>query len=157
MNQNTTTPEKPAIVEGKKIKENQISLVSPETKSLRYSDEDLQEFKKIVCSKLEEARQDYNDLKGIIMKEDDHGTDDTSPVFKIMEEAGDGTSREEVSQLAFRQLKFIESLQNALIRIENKTYGVCRVTGKLIAKERLRAVPHTTMCIDAKIEISRFN
>lgn len=130
---------------------------TPSKQYIRYSDEDLREFKSIVLAKLQEAKADYDDLKGTIMKENNNGTDDTSPGFKIMDDATEGFSREEMSQLAVRQLKFIESLQNALVRIENKTYGICRVSGKLIAKERLRSVPHTTMCIDAKIEISRFN
>lgn len=123
----------------------------------RYSDEDLQEFRTIVLAKLQEAQVDYDDLKSTIRKDNHNGTDDTSPGFKLMEDATEGFSREEMSQLAIRQLKFIENLKNALVRIENKTYGICKVSGKLIAKERLRSVPHTTMCIDAKLEKLRYN
>lgn len=116
----------------------------------RYSDEDLKEFKNLIVSKLEEAIADYEILKGTLRLQGDHGTDDTSPTFKLLEDAADVVSKEETAQLASRQEKFIQHLQNALIRVENKSYGVCRVTGKLIPKERLRSVPHATMSIDAK-------
>jgi RNA polymerase-binding transcription factor DksA len=118
----------------------------------RYSDEELQEFKEIILKKLEEAQRDYEILKDTLSHKDDHGTDDTSPTFKLIEDGSDVLSREETAQLAGRQLKFIESLKNALIRIENKTYGICRVTGKLISKERLRSVPHATLSVEAKLD-----
>jgi DnaK suppressor protein len=123
----------------------------------RYSDEDLKEFKEIVNSKLAEARYDYELLRGTLSGTHENGTDDTSPSYKLVEDAADGFSKEEIARLAVRQQKFIENLQNALVRIENKTYGICRISGKLISKERLRSVPHTTLCIDAKLEMSRIN
>ena len=116
----------------------------------RYSDAELQEFKDLINDKLKEAREDLELLKGSLSHSDDHGTDDTGRTFNMMEDGSDTLSREEVAQLASRQEKFISSLQNALVRIENKTYGVCKVTGKLISKERLRVVPHATMSIEAK-------
>jgi DnaK suppressor protein len=116
----------------------------------RYSDEELKEFRALIVAKLEEATADYEMLKGTLRLTDDHGTDDTSPTFKLLEDAADVSSKEETAQLASRQEKFIQHLQNALIRVENKSYGVCRVTGKLIPKERLRSVPHATMSVDAK-------
>jgi DnaK suppressor protein len=123
----------------------------------RYSDEDLREFKEIVNNKLNEARSDYELLCGTLSGEQDNDINDTSPSYKLIEDAGDGFSKEEIARLAIRQKKFIENLQNALVRIENKTYGICRISGKLISKERLRSVPHTTLCIDAKLEMSRVN
>jgi DnaK suppressor protein len=134
--------------------------VEPVTESkavTRYSDEDLQEFRKIVVLRLEEARMDYELLRESLSRKDEHGTDDTSPVFKLAEEANDIFSKEEIAQLAIRRQKYIEQLRNALVRIENKTYGICRVTGKLIAKERLRSVPHTTLSIDAKSDAARIH
>jgi RNA polymerase-binding transcription factor DksA len=116
----------------------------------RYSDTELQEFKEIILSKLGEARKDLEMLKGSLSHTDDHGTDDTSPSFKMMEDGSETLSREETAQLAGRQEKFIMALENALTRINNKTYGICRVTGKLISKDRLRLVPHTTLSIEAK-------
>lgn len=116
----------------------------------RYSAEELQEFKEIIERKLEEATRDYELLKSAFSNKDDHGTDDTSPTFKLLEEGSDVLSKEETGQLAARQKKFIENLEAALIRIQNNTYGVCRVTGKLIPKERLRVVPHATLSIEAK-------
>lgn len=116
----------------------------------RYSDADLAEFKEIILAKLEEAKKDLELLKNTLSHEDDHGTDDTSPSFKFMEDGSDTLSREETAQLAGRQQKFIQHLENALIRIENKTYGICRATGNLISKERLKIVPHATLSIDAK-------
>ena len=121
-------------------------------KRTRYSDKELQEFKQIILRKLDEAKKDYELLKSTLSHKDDHGTDDTSPTFKLLEDGSDVLSKEETAQLAGRQEKFIQSLQNALIRIENKTYGICRVTGKLISKERLRSVPHATLAIEAKLE-----
>lgn len=116
----------------------------------RYSQAELEEFRELINNKLQEAKTDLDLLKDQISHKDDHGTDDTSPTFKLMEDGSDVLSREEINQLAGRQQKFIESLENALIRIENGTYGVCRVTGKLIPKERLRIVPHATLSIEAK-------
>lgn len=123
-----------------------------EEKYVRYSDEDLREFRELILNKLNEAKADYELLKDAITLKDDHGTDDTSPTFKTLEDATDVLSKEEAAQLALRQAKFIQHLQNALVRIENKTYGICRLTGKLISKERLRSVPHATLSIDAKNE-----
>jgi RNA polymerase-binding transcription factor len=116
----------------------------------RYSDQELKEFKELILFKLDEAYKDYEQLKETLSLQDDHGTNDTSPTFKLTEDAADVLSKEETGQMAARQQKFIEHLKNALIRIENKTYGVCRETGKLIAKERLRSVPHATLSINAK-------
>ena len=116
----------------------------------RYSDEELQEFKAIILDKLEKANRDYELLKSNIMNTDGNDVTDTSPTFKVLEEGANTLSKEEAGRLAQRQMKFIQHLQAALIRIENKTYGVCRVTGKLIPKERLRAVPHATLSIEAK-------
>lgn len=116
----------------------------------RYSDTELQEFKDLILGKLEEAKEDLDLLQGSLSHKDDHGTDDTGRTFNMMEDGSETLSREEVAQLAARQEKFIQNLKNALIRIENKTYGVCRVTGKLIRKERLKLVPHATLSIDAK-------
>ncbi|MFZ6050788.1 TraR/DksA family transcriptional regulator [Halocola ammonii] len=116
----------------------------------RYSDSELKEFEDLIKNKLEKAREDYEQLKKSLSHADDNSTDDTSPTFKMMEDGSETMSREETAQLASRQEKFIESLENALIRIKNKTYGVCRVTGKLIAKERLKLVPHATLSIEAK-------
>lgn len=117
---------------------------------VRYSDKDLAMFKKIIEEKLVEAKEDLALLKGQLDHSDDHGTDDTGRSFNMMEDGSETMSREEMAQLASRQEKFIQNLQNALVRIENKTYGICRVTGKLISKERLKLVPHATLSIDAK-------
>lgn len=116
----------------------------------RYSDEELNEFKEIITGKLEEAHEDLELLKNSLSHKDDHGTDDTGRTFNMMEDGSETLSREEMAQLAARQEKFIQSLNNALVRIENKTYGICRVTGKLIQKERLKLVPHATLSIEAK-------
>lgn len=116
----------------------------------RYSDEELKEFKALILVKLEKAQQDYDIFRNSINQSDDNDTQDTSPTFKILEEGAATLSKEEAGKLAQRQLKFIQHLQAALVRIENKTYGICRETGKLISKERLRAVPHATLSIDAK-------
>lgn len=117
---------------------------------VRYSDKDLAEFKALIEKKLDAATADLTDLRASLSHKDDNGTDDTSHSFKMMEEGAATLSREEVAQLAGRQEKFIRSLENALIRISNKSYGVCRETGKLIRKERLMAVPHATLSIEAK-------
>ncbi|MFZ4456798.1 MAG: TraR/DksA family transcriptional regulator [Bacteroidales bacterium] len=116
----------------------------------RYSDEELQEFKEIILDKLEKANRDYDLLKSSIMNSDGNDISDTSPTFKVLEEGAATLSKEEAGRLAQRQMKFIQHLQAALVRIENKTYGICRETGTLIPKERLRAVPHATLSIDAK-------
>ncbi len=121
-------------------------------KRTRYTDAELKEFKELILKKLAEAQKDYELLKSTLSHKDDHGTDDTSPTFKLLEDGSDVLSKEETSHLAGRQEKFIQNLQNALIRIENKTYGICRVTGKLISKERLRSVPHATLVIEAKLD-----
>lgn len=119
------------------------------TEKTRYSDADLEEFKALINEKLKEAYEDYDLLKSSLSN-DNHGTDDTGRTFNMMEDGSETLSREEVAQLSARQEKFIENLKFALMRIENKTYGICRVTGKLIAKERLRLVPHATLSIEAK-------
>lgn len=116
----------------------------------RYSDKELQEFKNLILDKLKEAQDDYHLLVGSLSHNDDHGTNDTGRTFNMMEDGSETLSREELAQLAARQEKFINSLQAALVRIENKTYGICRVNGTLIQKERLKLVPHATMSIDAK-------
>lgn len=117
----------------------------------RYSDDELKEFKEIIDKKLADAHKDLELLRGSMSLADDHGTNDTSPTFKLMEDGSDVLSREETAQLAVRQQKFIKHLEDALIRIQNKTYGICRVTGKLISKERLKIVPHATLSIEAKL------
>jgi RNA polymerase-binding transcription factor DksA len=116
----------------------------------KYSDSELVEFKELIQRKLKEAHEDYALLLGSLSHNDDHGTDDTGRTFNMMEDGSETLSREEVAQLAARQEKFIQSLNAALVRIQNKTYGICRVTGKLIQKERLMLVPHATMSIAAK-------
>lgn len=116
----------------------------------RYSDVELEEFRAIILDKLETARRDYDLLKATLMNTDGNDVTDTSPTFKVLEEGASTLSKEEAGRLAQRQMKFIQSLQAALVRIENKTYGVCRETGKLIPMERLRAVPHATLSIEAK-------
>ncbi len=117
----------------------------------RYSDEELQEFREIILDKLGKAREDLKMLTDAYSHANEHDTTDTSPTFKVLEEGYQVLSKEENSRLASRQQKFINSLENALIRIENKTYGLCRVTGTLIPKERLKSVPHATLSIDAKL------
>ena len=116
----------------------------------RYSDAELEEFRAIIMEKLELAERDYERLKSSIMNKDGNDTDDTSPTYKVLEEGANTQTKEELSMLAARQQKFIKGLEAALIRIENKTYGICRETGKLIPKERLRLVPHATLSIEAK-------
>jgi len=117
---------------------------------VRFSDSDLQEFKVLIEGKLVEAQLDLDLLRGQLDHSDDHGTDDTGRSFNMMEDGSETMSREEMAQLAVRQEKFIQALKNALIRIENKTYGICRETGKLIQKQRLMLVPHATLSIEAK-------
>ena len=116
----------------------------------RYSDEELLEFKELILKKLDLAQTDYNQLIKTLMNRDGNSVEDTSPTYKVMEDGLTTQSKEEVSALAARQLKYIKNLQAALARIENKTYGICRVTGKLIPKERLRLVPHATLTVEAK-------
>lgn len=117
---------------------------------VRYSDEELQEFKAIILEMLENAKKEYKTLREAVTHSASNDVDDTSPTFKAMEDGAATLSKEEAGQLAQRQYKFIQNLEAALVRIENKTYGVCRVTGKLIPKERLRLVPHATLTVEAK-------
>jgi len=116
----------------------------------RYSDADLAEFKELIIKKIHKAQSDLDLIKSAYMNDLNNGTDDTSPTFKAFEEGSETMSKEANSQLAIRQEKFIRDLKNALFRVENKTYGTCKVTGKLISKERLLIVPHATMSIEAK-------
>ena len=129
-------------------------FLNTDDKRTRYSDKELAEFKELILDKLKEAQMDYDLLKQTLSNEDNHGTDDTSPSFKLLEDGSDVMSKEETAQLASRQEKYIVNLKNALVRIENKAYGICRVTGRLIPKERLRSVPHATLGIDAKLSQS---
>jgi RNA polymerase-binding transcription factor DksA len=117
---------------------------------VRYSDGDLAEFKKLIEAKIEKAQKDLELIKSAYMNDHNNGTDDTSPTFKAFEEGSKTMSKEANTQLAIRQEKFIRDLKNAILRIENKTYGICRVTSKLINKERLKLVPHATLSIAAK-------
>ena len=122
---------------------------APEIK-VRYSDEELQEFKAIILEMLEKAKNEYRILRDVVTHGSSNDIEDTSPTFKVMEEGAMTLSKEEAGALAQRQYKFIQNLEAALIRIENKTYGICRMTGKLIPKERLRLVPHATLTVEAK-------
>ncbi len=121
-----------------------------EKEKTRFSDVELAEFKQIILEKLDKAKQDYDILKSTITQGDSNDIQDTSPTFKVLEEGASTLSKEEAGNLAQRQQKFIQHLQAALVRIEHKTYGICRETGKLISKERLRAVPHATLSMEAK-------
>ncbi|MBL7943740.1 MAG: TraR/DksA family transcriptional regulator [Flavobacteriales bacterium] len=135
------------------MKDEKVAKALQDKKSvdgLRYSDAELKEFEILIHDKLKQARLDLDELKTSLSHERDNSTDDTAPTFKMMEDGSETMSREEVAQLATRQEKFITALENALLRIQNKTYGICRVTGKLIPKERLRLVPHATLSIEAK-------
>ena len=125
------------------------------TEKTRYSEHELEEFRAIILDKLDIAQKDYEQLRAGLTNSDGNDVSDTSPTFKVLEEGAATLSKEESGRLAQRQMKFIQSLQAALIRIENKTYGICRETGKLIAKERLRAVPHATLSIEAKQGITK--
>ena len=116
----------------------------------RYSDEELEEFKQIIDEKLALARRDYEQMMKVLMNQDGNDVDDTSPTYKILEEGSATQSKEEMVQLASRQQMFIKGLEAALVRIQNKTYGIDRITGKLIPKERLRAVPHATLSVESK-------
>lgn len=121
-----------------------------------YSDEELAEFKKIILEMLEKAKAEYNTLRQVVMHNGTNDIEDTTPSFKTVEDDGAmQLSREEASQLAQRQYKFIQNLEAALVRIENKTYGICRATGKLIPKERLRLVPHATLTVEAKEKMNK--
>ena len=128
---------------------NRLNLIIM-AKKTRYSNEELNEFRTIIMEKLEIAKRDYKLLNDSLLGLDNNSTDDTSPTYKIIDEGASALSREETQRLAQRQLKFITNLQAALVRIENKTYGVCRETGELIPAERLRVVPHATLSIEAK-------
>jgi RNA polymerase-binding transcription factor DksA len=142
--------------EPKKVSSDKTAKASDANEKKHYSEKELAEFRTLIVGKLEQARKDYDLLKNTLCHTDDHGTDDTSPTFKALEDGSDVLTREETAQLALRQEKFIQNLQNALVRIQNRTYGICRVTGKLIPKERLMRVPHATLSIDAKM-VQQFN
>lgn len=129
----------------------QKKTTSPSDKT-RYSDAELKEFKDLIVNKLSDARTELVNLQAQIVNANENGTDDTGASFKMLEDGSDTLAKEEAANLAARQKKFIEQLEAALIRIENKTYGICRVTGKLIPRERLRAVPHTTQSMEAKLQ-----
>ncbi|WP_298736543.1 TraR/DksA C4-type zinc finger protein [uncultured Chitinophaga sp.] len=121
----------------------------------RYSDADLQEFRELINKKLEAAKKELVYLQGLITRKDEAGTDDTENKYMSMEDGSGSQEREQLNQMASRQIQFIDHLEKALVRIENKTYGICRVTGKLIDKARLRAVPHATLSIEAKLAKSK--
>ncbi len=135
---------KPVAILNNKIKSNPDKT--------RYNDDELLVFKKLIIGKIEAAKKELTNLQTFLNNSNEHGTDDTASSFKMLEDGSDTLAKEEAGQLAARQRKFIEQLENALMRIENKTYGICRVTGKLIPKERLMAVPHTTQSIEAKVQ-----
>jgi DnaK suppressor protein len=126
--------------------------MKPETEKTRYSDAELQEFKELLLDKLRSAKEELNSLASSLSTPNANGTDDTAGTYKTLEDGSATLEKESINQLAARQKKFIEQLEAALVRIENKTYGVCRETGKLIQKERLRAVPHTTLSMEAKLK-----
>lgn len=139
------------LVAEKRIKKNeQLITMEMADEKLRYSDADLQEFKELIQGKIDKAEHDLVLIKESFINDQNNGTDDTSPTFKAFEEGAETLSKEQNSILAGRQEKFVRDLKHALIRIQNKTYGICRVTGKLIPKDRLRAVPHATLSIEAK-------
>lgn len=121
-----------------------------ETEKTKYSDAELEEFRALINEKIKKASEQFELIKSAYKNDSDNGTDDTSPTFKAFDEGSEVMSKEANSQLAIRQEKFIRDLKNALVRIESKTYGICRVTGKLINKERLKLVPHATLSIEAK-------
>ena len=123
-----------------------------ENEKTRYSESDLQEFKTLLLDKLRSAKEELNALATSLSSPNANGTDDTAGTYKTLEDGSATLEKEQINQLAARQKKFIEQLEAALVRIENKTYGICRETGKLIPKERLRAVPHTTMTMEAKLK-----
>ncbi len=121
----------------------------------RYTDEELEEFRQIINEKLEVALREYENLRNVLSNRDGNDTIDTSPTFKVLEEGAYTLGREEAARLAERQRVFINHLRAALVRIDNKTYGVCRVTGKLIPKERLRIVPHATLSVEGKEQLQK--
>lgn len=145
---NKITPVKPKM---KEMPKGKAQVDAKANERSRYSDEDLKEFKGLILNKLEDARKELINLQAALVNANEHGTDDTASSFKMLEDGSETLAKEEAGQLAARQRKFVDQLENALVRIENKTYGICRVTGKLIPKERLRAVPHTTQSIEAKL------
>ena len=121
------------------------------TEKTRYSDEELEEFREIINEKLALAKRDYDQMMKTLTNEDSNDVDDTSPTYKALQEGSVTQSKEEIITMAARQQKFIQGLKDALVRIENKTYGIDRITGKLIPKERLRAVPHATLSVESKL------
>jgi DnaK suppressor protein len=127
-------------------------MSTPQPEKTRYSDAELQEFKELILDKIRIAREELNALASSLSNPNLNGTDDTAGTYKTLEDGSATLEKEQINQLAARQKKFIEQLEAALVRIENKTYGVCRETGKLIQKERLRAVPHTTLSMEAKMK-----
>ncbi len=141
---------KKVAVKAVPVKKVAAKPITSNDEKTRYNDKELAEFRKIINKKLEEARKELTSMQDTLTNPNNHGTDDTGGSFKMLEDGSDSLAKEELSTMAIRQKKFIEQLENALIRIENKTYGICRVTGKLIPAERLRAVPHTTQSIEAK-------
>jgi len=126
--------------------------MSKNTEKTRYSDSELQEFKEIILEKLKIAKEELASLTMSLNNSNANGTDDTAGTYKTLEDGSATLEKEQTNQLAARQKKFIDNLEAALVRIENKTYGICRETGKLIQKERLRAVPHTTLSMEAKLK-----
>ena len=126
--------------------------ITNQEEHLRYSEEELKEFKELIAHKLEQSRKELNYIKQALSKRNDSGTDNTSGTSKLLEDGADTTEKENLNQLAARQQKFTQQLENAMIRIKNGTYGICIDTGKLIPKERLRAVPHTQHSIEAKLK-----
>ena len=127
-------------------------MKTEQTEKTRYSDSELKEFKDLISDKIRGAREELNALASSLSSPNTNGTDDTAGTYKTLEDGSATLEKESINQLAARQKKFIEQLEAALVRIENKTYGVCRETGKLIQKERLRAVPHTTLSMEAKLK-----
>lgn len=129
----------------------QPTPLNSENNVVRYSDEDLNEFEQLITEKLNRSRAEYKMLKEELSHNSGNGINDTLPAFNLIEDAADAFAKEEMSNQAMRLVKYIEHLQNALIRVKNKTYGICSVTGVLISKERLRSVPHSTLSMDAKL------
>ena len=123
-----------------------------EKEKSRYTDEELEEFRELILSKLESAKSEFKTLQGQLKDGNENGTDSTNNNYLTMDDGADTAEKENLNQLAAHQLKFIKSLEAAIVRIQNKTYGICKTTGKLIPKERLRLVPHTTQTVEAKIK-----
>lgn len=132
------------------LKSTKTKLYKMQNETVRYSDAELEEFKTLILEKIAKAEEDLNLLNEVVKNDKNNGTDDTSPTFKAFEEGSETMSKEQNAIMAARQERFIRDLKNALLRIQNKTYGICRETGKLISKERLKAVPHATLSIEAK-------